>query len=56
MSVFDVRQMLRDELALKAALLEELTYEAQPADLTQLQALYSGDTVFLLATSMYSSK
>jgi len=36
------RQMLRDELALKTAMMEELTYEAEPADLAQLQALWSG--------------
>ena len=35
--------MLRDELALKTALTEELTYEAQPADLAQLQAMWSGE-------------
>lgn len=36
------RQMLRDELALRVALKEELTYEANPEDLSQLQAMWSG--------------
>ena len=35
--------MLRDELALKVALQEELTYEAQPEDMAQLQAMWSGE-------------
>ncbi len=39
------RQMLRDELVLKFALTEELTHEAEPADLAQLQALWSGAAV-----------
>ena len=44
--------MLRDELALKSALAEELTYEAQPADLAQLQALWSGEARQLLYIPM----
>jgi hypothetical protein len=42
--------MLRDEHALKAALVEELMYEAQLEDLVQLQALYSGDAVHLASS------
>ena len=38
------RQMLRDELVLKRALLEELSYEAKPEDLSQLQGMWSGAT------------
>lgn len=34
--------MLRDEYALKRALLEELTYEATPEDLQALQRLFMG--------------
>ena len=42
--------MLRDELVLKTAMMEELTYGAEPADLTQLQALWSGAAVQLHAS------
>ena len=47
-SVRYVRQMVRDELALKTVLVEELTWEAQPEDLAQLQTLFSGNTRCLL--------